>query len=249
MDRLDHNGSVAGSGLTAAAAVGAGRRSPGRSPVKRSPTADSYGFPPGYQNDSFVSNESHRNNPGPYADQYGQQRDDYHSNQNLSPVYGAGAGYAQNQQPGRRSPGQGYNNQQYNAPGPRRSPTEPNPYANNYGRPDRSPDVGRGPSPISYQNDMYAQQNDSYAHQNDSYTHQNDSYSHQNANYAPSPVRTHSPAYANTSPVATQPQAPAIPAALAAPTAPAYPGQQTYQNESAAPAQPTYRAFTPAQNH
>ncbi|KAF2741203.1 hypothetical protein EJ04DRAFT_117378 [Polyplosphaeria fusca] len=209
MDRLDQTG---------AAAVGAGRISPGRSPVQRSPTADSYGFPPGYQNDSFVS--AQRNSPGPYTDQYGQHRDDYNGNQSLSPVYGARAGYAQNQQHGRRSPGQGYN-RQYNAPspGPRRSPTQPNmygdEYGNGYGMSNYGPDVGREPSPASYQNDSYA----------------------------PAPVRKQSPPYSNPSPVASHPPA------LMAPAAPAYPGQQTYHTEDAAQtSKPTYRAFTPAQD-
>jgi hypothetical protein len=244
MDRLDQNGSVTSSGITAAAAVapGPGRRSPGRSPVQRSPTADSYGFPAGYQNDSFASSGQHRNSPGPYAGQYGQQRDDYHGNQrqNLSPVHGAGAGAGY----GRRSPGQGYN--QYNSPGPRRSPTQPQPnlYANEYGRQNYSPHDNRGVSPASYQNDTYAYNN---ARNPSPVNYQNDNY--QNDTYAHQPARTHSPQYANTSPINTQqPQAAALPAALQAaapPAAPAYPGQQTYHTEDA-PMQPTYRAFTPA---
>ncbi|KAF1997680.1 hypothetical protein P154DRAFT_524564 [Amniculicola lignicola CBS 123094] len=51
LNRLDQNGSMNG-GMAGAAAVGAARRSPGpgRLPMDRNPTNDSYGFPPGYQN-------------------------------------------------------------------------------------------------------------------------------------------------------------------------------------------------------
>lgn len=117
MDRLDHNGSVTGTPVAGAAAVGAARRSPGRSPVQQSPQ-DSYGFPAGYQNDSFVRNGSR--GPSPLNGQYAMQQEGYRGispvqAQSLSPVYGAGAGYAQNQQYGRRSPNQGYD-QPYSQP-------------------------------------------------------------------------------------------------------------------------------------
>jgi len=100
LDRFDANGSVAGASIggTTAVAAGAGRRTPGRSPIQRSPTGDSYGFPEGYQNGAMANGPPRRsphNSPGPYGAQYGQQQDQYRGAspaQSLSPVYGQGAG-------------------------------------------------------------------------------------------------------------------------------------------------------------
>ncbi|KAF2689635.1 hypothetical protein K458DRAFT_330205 [Lentithecium fluviatile CBS 122367] len=149
MDRLDRNGSVAGSSITGAAIAGAPRRSPGLGrPPQRLQTQDTYGFPTGYQNDSFVSNappyEQHRNSPGPQGRHYGQEQDGYRGVspvQTASPVYGAGAGYAQNQQYDRRSPGPNYpQTQDYD----RRSP------APNYAQEQfRRPSPAHSPSPVN----------------------------------------------------------------------------------------------------
>lgn len=211
MDRLNHNGSVTGSSVSGAAAVGAARRPPARSPMQRSPastTQDSYGFPAGYQNDSFVSgapSRGPRNSPGPYGGRYEQQQDGYRGispiqTQSLSPVYGGG--YSPNQQYGRRSPHQNYN-QQYGPPAPRHSPSPP--HSNAYGYSPSSPSRGHVDMP------------EPGAHQNDS--------------FAPAaPVRSPSPQYAPSGSTRYEPSAPSYPGQQTY-TAPesAYPGQQTYQ--------------------
>ncbi|KAF2116831.1 hypothetical protein BDV96DRAFT_572943 [Lophiotrema nucula] len=243
MERLDHNGSMTGSSVTAAAVAGGvaggARRSPGRSPLHQSPTHDDYGFPQGYQNDSFVGAAPHRNSPGPQGGQYRRPQDPYRGGspaQNLSPVNGAGAGpgFNQNQQYGRKSPNrspiqgpgyingynQGYGQQQYNRPPQQRSPVREDPYDNTYGAPNDYRQADRRPSPSSDYND----------------------YALVSAP-APAPVKSHTPAYANSSPTNYEAPAPS-------PTpAPSYPGQQTYQPEAPSyPGQPAYRAFSPAQN-
>ena len=188
MDRLDRNGSVAGTslaGTTAVAGPGGPRRSPGpgRSPM-RTGTQDSYGFPQGYQNDSFVSGAPQRTPPmqgRPYGQNNGydgpQTQDTYDISpveQSVSPVYGGGAGYAQNgyeqqnqQQYDRRSPAPSYGQQQqqqqqYRRPSPAQTP--PNAYGypapqqpapmyqqNNYSGPQRSVTPAAYPGQQTYE--------------------------------------------------------------------------------------------------
>lgn len=219
MDRLDHNGSVAGSSLTGTAVGTAvsstARRSPGpgRSPVHRSPTQDSYGFPAGYQNNSFGNvppQRSPHNSPGPYGRPYGQPQDGYRGASpahSLSPVYGAGAGYAQNQNYDRRSPGPGYK-QPYRQPSPGHSPA---PVASNgygYSAPPPAQEPISMPEHAMYQNDSYTQ----------------------------APARSDSPGYAPSGSTKYDQ------------TGPSYPGQQTYQSSDPAyPGQQTYHAYSPSQ--
>ncbi|KAF2190413.1 hypothetical protein K469DRAFT_697684 [Zopfia rhizophila CBS 207.26] len=208
MDRLDQNGSVTNFAVTGAAAVGGAGRSPVRSPVRRSPTNDSYGFPAGYsQNDSFVSSapqRSPRNSPGPYGGRYGQQQDNYRGVspvQSLSPVYGAG-GYSQNQQHGRRSPNAGYNGQ-YAPPSQGRSPVSPLVNRSGHGASNNSREILDMPSPGM----------------------------HQNNNFAPAPAaRSNSPAYAPSGSTRHDPPAASYPGQQTYEAADsAYRGQQTYQ--------------------
>lgn len=208
MDRLNHNGSVTNASVSGVAAVGTARRSPGPSPIQRSPTNDPYGFPAGYHNDSFVAGgpqRGPRNSPGPYGDQYEQAQDPYRDispiqpQPSLSPIYGAGAGYGQNQQYGRHSPNQAAYNQQYGQPAPRHNPSPPQVDGYGYGAP---------PTHRNYDEAPY----------------------HEN-NYAPpAPVRTQSPQYAPSGPERYQSPAPAYPGqqTYGSPES-AYPGQQTYQ--------------------
>ncbi|KAF1963000.1 hypothetical protein CC80DRAFT_487424 [Byssothecium circinans] len=161
MDRLDHNGSVTGNPMTGAAAIaGAGpRRSPGpgRSPM-RTGAQDGYGFPPAYQNDSFVSGVS-QSRPYGQNNGYGtpQRQISYGDvspvQQSVSPVHvGAGAGYAQNgygqqnQQYDRRSPGPGYGQQEQQQ---YRRPSQPNSYGHS------APQQPQEPAPM-YQQDNYS---------------------------------------------------------------------------------------------
>ncbi|KAH5319790.1 hypothetical protein HBI12_105900 [Parastagonospora nodorum] len=108
MDRLNHNGSVTNTSMAGMAAV------PRRSPVPtRSPVSpvDGYGYNQGFENEPLVGAAPHRSphaSPAPYSNArpYVQQ-DDYRRGspaQNLSPVYGAGEGYARNQSYDRHSP-------------------------------------------------------------------------------------------------------------------------------------------------
>jgi hypothetical protein len=112
MERLNHNGSMAGSSMTGMAAVGAARRSPGPSRSPISPAGDGYGYNQGFEHEPLVGGAMPRSphqSPGPYGRPYAQQ-DAYQRGspaQNLSPVYGAGEGYAQTQPYNRRpSPAQ-----------------------------------------------------------------------------------------------------------------------------------------------
>jgi hypothetical protein len=228
MDRFD-NGTLAGT--TAVGAMGA-RRSPGpgRSPIQRSPTGDDYGFPQGYQNGAMAPGPPRHNpytSPGPYGAQYDQQQDQYRGG-SLSPVNGMGAGYTQNQQYGRSSPAQGYNQQhQYNGPPQGRSPV-----------PQQSNIYGYGPSDVSYEDDM-----PSYGQQPTN-------------NYAPVPGRSHTPGYAeDRSQAPGYAPSSAYSQSNYAPTEStrfepsiAYANQQPYEpaEATAYPGQQPYRAFTPA---
>ncbi|OAL50144.1 hypothetical protein IQ07DRAFT_567866 [Pyrenochaeta sp. DS3sAY3a] len=222
MDRLDHNGSVTNGSMTAMAAVGGARRSPGsgRSPNQHSPT-DSYGFPPGYQNDSFVGAGPQRNSPSPYNRPYAQQ-DEYRRGSpgprsNLSPVYGAGEGYGQNQR---------YEN---------RSPAQQQPY-NQYSQQDRYDDDDRydqpaqryhSPSPPPANNYNYNQSAPSYD------------------NFAPAQQqpRVKSPGYPVDEPARYASPVSAYPGQQTYQSEPAsYPGQQAYQ--AFQPAAPQSQQYT-----
>ncbi|KAF2464836.1 uncharacterized protein BDR25DRAFT_241235 [Lindgomyces ingoldianus] len=207
MDRLNQNGSVIDSTVTAAAAVGGPRRSPARSPVQRSPTQDSYGFPPGYQANSLAGGPPHRSpqsSPLPYGRQYGEHQDNYRGGspaQSLSPVYVAGGGYAQNQSYGHRSPNQN-NNQPYDRPNARPSP--PNNgggVGQGYGYSVNSREIVEMPSPGLHRNDTFG---------------------------LPPSAKSNSPGYALAStrsePPAAYPGQQTYEAAE-----PSYPGQQSYQ--------------------
>lgn len=201
MDRLDHNGS-----MTGMAAVPGARRSPGpgRSPVQHHQTGDSYGFPPGYQNDSFVGASPQRNSPSPYGRPYAQQ-DEYGRGSPAPPVYGAGDGYAQGQSYGRRSPGQSQAYNQYD---------QQDRYDDHYDQPAQR---YHSPSPP----------------QSNNYTY-NHAPSHDDYAPAPAPAmaplqqRSHTPAYAASESTSTS--ASAYPGQRAySPQSSSYPGQQTYQ--------------------
>jgi hypothetical protein len=119
MDRLNNNGSVPNTSVAgvAAGAVGAGMRGspgPGRSPISPAQGADGYGFPAGYQN------------------QY-DRRGSPMQNQNMSPGYGANAGYAQNNYSRGPSPAQSQSQySQASDPYERRSPPQNQPYNQPY---------------------------------------------------------------------------------------------------------------------
>jgi hypothetical protein len=108
MDRLNHNGSMTNGSMTGMAAVGGPRRSPAptRSPIS---PIDGYGYNQGFEREPLVGGGPQRSaqpSPSPYGRPYAQQ-DDYRRGspaQNLSPVHGAGDGYAQNQSYDRHSP-------------------------------------------------------------------------------------------------------------------------------------------------
>lgn len=212
MDRLDRSGSATGGSMTGAAAIGGARRSPGpgRSPMQRSPTGDSYGYDQGFEKESLVGGmqRSPHTSPVPQGRPYAQQ-DDYRRGspaQNLSPVYGAGDGY------GRRSPAspQAYNNSQYD---------QRDPYNDHQGSYTQMPHTDRydSPAPPSYHT------NNNYA------TNNNAPYD----NFAPSPVqpRVHTPNYEASEPlVQPSPQpASAYPGQQSYTPQSSYPGQQSYQ--------------------
>jgi hypothetical protein len=233
LDRLDRNGSVTGGsvGGVAAAAVPATRRSPGPGRSLVSPI-DNHGYAQGgYQNDSFVSEGAPLDNQGAYGRPYAQQ-DEYHRGspaQNLSPVYGAGNGYAQQQQQpyGRRSPGQPQAYDSYDQPS---QYTQQAPYnqqgqqiydqRDNYDEPDHR---YQSPSPPTA----------------DPYTYNNANPSPSYDNYAPAPA-----------PAALQPGYPASESTnhgSFTAAASAYPGQRSYTpvTGSMGQQQQPYRAFTP----
>ncbi|KAH7392629.1 hypothetical protein BKA66DRAFT_510188 [Pyrenochaeta sp. MPI-SDFR-AT-0127] len=199
MDRLDHNGS-----MTAMAAVPGATRSPGpgRSPIQRSPTGDGYGFPPGYQNDSFVGAGPQRNSPSPYGRPYAQQ-DEYGRGSPAPPVYAAGDGYTQNQSYGRRSPGQHQAYNQYD---------HQDRYDDRYDPPDQR---YRSPSPPSANNYNY-----------------NQAASRDDFAPAPVQQRSNTPGYAaseSTHFESSTTSTSAYPGQRAYSPQSSYPGQQTYQ--------------------
>ncbi|KAJ4368875.1 hypothetical protein N0V83_005957 [Neocucurbitaria cava] len=234
MDRLNHNGSVTNTSMTGMAAVGAAGRSPGagrslgpgRTPIQRSPTGDSYGFPPGYQNDSFVGASPQRNSPSPYGKPYAQQ-DDYRrvspGPNNLSPMYGPGEGYAQNQLYSRHSPqpqlyDQHNDQDRYDPP-------------NQYSEPDRR---YHSPSPPAINTNLYNNNNNNYA------SHDAAPYD----NFAPAQQqqqRSNTPGYAPSGSTRYEPSTTAAPSA--------YPGQQSYSPQGAYPGQQTYQAFQPGEQY
>ena len=221
MDRLDQNGSAAGSSITGAAVAGAPRRSPGpvRSPVQRMQTQDTYG----YQDNTYANNappRDPRNSPRPQDRYYGQEQGVYRG---VSPVqatvppYAVGAGYAQHQQYDSRSPTSEYApSQDYD----RRSPAPNYAQTQNYGRGSPGPNYAqeqlRRPGP----------------------------------GYSASPVNPHGystpppqePQFRNDG------YAPSESAQYEPSVAPSYPGQQSYAAQPAYPGQQGYQAFNPGQS-
>jgi hypothetical protein len=230
MDRLDQNGSVAGSSMTGAAVAGAPRRSPGpgRSPVPRMQTQDPYGFPAGYHNDSYANNappHDPRNSPRPQDRYYGQEQGVYRGVspiQASAPSYGAGAGYAHHQQYDDQSPTAGYappRHYDQQSPAPNYTQTQ------NYGRGSpgpnyaqeqfRRPSPAHSPSPVNPYG--YSAPRPQEAHYTGNNVQHNDGYApSESTRYEPSP-------------------------------APSYPGQQAYASEPAYPGQQGYQAFNPGQ--
>jgi hypothetical protein len=238
LDRLDHNGSVAGTSMAAVAAGGAARRSPGpaRSPMQHLQAEDGYGYSQGHQDGSYVNNmpqPSPSSAPSGYSSAYSQQHDGYRGaspvDQSLAPapLYGAGggAGYAQNQQYDRRSPGPGYNGS------PQRSPS---PGYGQYGQ----QNTARTPPPLNTNN--YGYNNNQYSPREVSPI---DPVMYNNGIPAAlAPGRVPSPVYAPSGSTRFEPPAPS------GSPAPAYPGQQVFgSTEAPQPAQQPYRAYTPAQ--
>ncbi|KAF2017189.1 hypothetical protein BU24DRAFT_145680 [Aaosphaeria arxii CBS 175.79] len=150
MHRLDHNGSTTG-----VAPYGDMRKSP----LQRSQTQDSFGFPPSYQNptadgsygqnDGFVSAAPHRSphpSPGPYGSQnsYDAQPTGYRGPSPLQNPTAAYGGYGSNQQYGQSQVGL------------RHSPAPPSPsnYGDDYGF--TSPVATRGAPYGMIQHDNYA---------------------------------------------------------------------------------------------
>lgn len=225
LERLNHNGS-ANSGSTAAMALVGARRSPGpaRSPI--SPMGDGYGYDQGFEKEPLVGVAPQRNphaSPGAYGRPYAQQ-DDYRRGspaQNLSPVYGAGAGYGQSQlYHDRRSP----------AP-------QPQSY-NQYGQHDQydhQDSFSQAQTLPPYRSPSPPTQNP--------YNYNNANTSYDNFATAPIQQRSHTPGYSQPAP------APAAyePTELAAESVSAYPGQRSYTPQSAYPGQTSYQAFNPGQ--
>lgn len=119
LDTLNYHGSAPNTSVAgvAAGAAGAGLRGspgPARSPVSPAQGTDGYGFAPGYQN------------------QY-DRRGSPAQSQNVSPAYGANAGYAQNNYNRGPSPAQSYSQySQASDPYDRRSPVQNQPYNQPY---------------------------------------------------------------------------------------------------------------------
>lgn len=226
MDRLNHTGSATSGSMTGMAAVGAGnaRRSPGpgRSPMQRTPTNESYGYnQQGFENEPLVGGPGSRSphpSPGPYHDRpYGQQ-DDYRRHgspaQNLSPVYGAGEGYT------RRSP------QPYNESRDPYSDTSYNTHHQDTTNTSytQMPEPGRydSPPPPSYHTNANTGNHAPYD------------------NFAPAQGITR----AHTSPTYND----HVDATPAPQPVSAYPGQRSYTPQSSAyPGQTSYQAFNPGQ--
>lgn len=225
MDRLDHNGS-----MTSAAAIGHARRSPGPSPIQRSPTHDNYGFPPDYQNDSFVSAAPQRNHPGAYGNQYHQHEDDYRGVtpvSSISPVNGYG----------RRSPHEGYG-QQYSQPGLRQSPGpsygyDAPEYNNNYSTPTNARNYD-GPA---YPNEP-VEMPSPVVNRTHSPQYAPSGSTRYEPVELPSPVSAHHPQQQSAPYEAPGSSTYGHPAAL-------YPGKQTYAPEPSYSSQPSYQAYQP----
>jgi hypothetical protein len=230
LERLDRNGSVTSGTAVGMAAIPAGRRPPeGRSPT--------YGS---QQNDSFVTAATPLNGTGPYSRPYDQQ-DNYRRAspaQKVSPVYGAGGGYAQQQPYGRGQPqaygeGDGYAQQQPYGRG------QPQAYESQ----DRLAQYNSQPAPYN-QRSYYDEPDNRYQsppppNSNPYGYNTNAPYpSYDNSAPAPAsaPQRLHTPGYASSE--STTFEQPAVSA---------YPGQRSYTPVSAYPGQQQqpYRAFTP----
>ncbi|PVI05821.1 hypothetical protein DM02DRAFT_71701 [Periconia macrospinosa] len=251
LDRLNHNGSVTGSSTAVAAIAGGSRASPGpsRSPVPRSQTQDSYGFPQGYQNDSFVGGGPRRSphtSPPPQNNPYGQQQGGYGQpsgqygdvspvQQSVSPVYGAKTGYGQDPYYDRNSPAPSYNQQQqYRDPSPVQDYHQPNPYGNPYGNtyPAAAQDPVSMPTSNMYQNNDYSAGGGPRSHTPGSVNRAQMSASPARGNSPPGLPSALTAGYSST---AAKPETPA----------PAYPGQQSYGSAAAQAGAGQYRAFTP----
>ncbi|KAF2830166.1 hypothetical protein CC86DRAFT_181430 [Ophiobolus disseminans] len=220
LDRLNHNGSVNSGSMAAMGAIGARRLpAPTRSPI--SPMGDGYGYAQGFENEPLVgAPRTPHDGPGICGRLYPQQ-DEYRRGSpahNLSPVYGAGEGYAQNQSYDRHSPVQPQPYSQYDH-------RDQYDHAESYSQ---SLPPYRSPSPPTQTPYNYN-------------TNNNASYD----NFAPAPApvqqRSHTPGYSQPAPAAYEPiEPPAEPVS-------AYPGQRSYTPQSAYPGQTTYQAFNPGQ--
>ncbi|KAF5846826.1 hypothetical protein GGP41_004864 [Bipolaris sorokiniana] len=275
LDRLDHNGSVTSGSMggVAATAVSGARRSPGPG---RSPVSPDYGYP---QNNSFVSDAPSYNNSssqGQYGQPYGQQGGYRQGSpgHGRSPVYGAGAGYGQQQQQpyGRRSPGpsQAYGShdqlsQQSDMHAPYHElPTSYNQPQTSYNQPQSSYDQPQSynqSAPYNNHQDTYDQRDypDEPTHNYSSQAPPSNAYNY-NASIAPS-YHTYDPAPPPVQPLPSPPPQSSGPPPSLTPGRPnqttspvsAYPGQRSYTPaadtvappQQQAPPQPSYRAFTP----
>ena len=245
MDRLDHNGSMAGTSMAAVAAGGAARMSPGpaRSPVHRIQTDNGYGYSAqAYQNDPYAGGSPHHSpQGGPYGQQHNGHRGMSPTQPSGSPVYGVGAPthtHNQYDQYDRRSPGPAlYNTQPTYDQYPQQDP---------YAQPTQS----RTPPPLATNTYPYGAAHNYRDPMDISPVDPVSTNAIYNTGYAPAPapapMRDPSPVYAPSGSTRFEPPAPS------ASPAPAYPGQQTYTSapEPAgypAQGQPApYRAYTPA---
>lgn len=257
MDRLDHNGSMAGTSMAAVAAGGAARMSPGpgRSPVHRTQTENGYGYSAqNYQNDPYASPSSHYS---PQGGAYGQQQDAYRgmspTHPTGSPVYGAGPPSYTTNQYDRRSPGPAAYNTQPNYTQPiYDQPAYNQPSYNQYSQQDpyTQPTSSRTPPPLATNTYPYGAPNNYHDPMDVSPVDPANAMYNTGYNQAPvpapAPMRDPSPVYAPSGSTRFEPPAPS------ASPAPAYPGQQTYTSPTEPAGYPAqgqqapYRAYTPA---
>jgi hypothetical protein len=220
LDRLNHNGSVNSGSMAGMAAVASARRSPApaRSPI--SPVGDDYGYHnQGFEQEPLVGGAPRRS-PGPYVQPYAQP-DDYRRAspaQHMSPVYGAGEGYAHTQPYDRHTP----------VPQPQQS------YDQHYDQYDHQDAYSQAQTLPPYRSPSPPPQNSYNYHP----TNNNASYD----NFAPAAVpRAHTPGYSQP------PSTVYEPAEVAAEPVSAYPGQRSYTPQAAYPGQTNYQAFNPGQ--
>jgi len=222
MDRLGYNGSSMGTSMTAAAVLNAPRSSPrpGRSPVQRIQADDGYDYSQGYQNDAYATGPRDHS-PVLQNSSYAPQQNGYRGLSPVhqtSPVYNAGAGYAQNQQDDRRSPAPGYSLPQYGVSHSTHSPPPLN-TKGNFGYDEST--VYHDPMEVSPLNPSATDYHNGYV---------------------ATPVRSPSPGFTSSGPMRFEHPVPS------ASPAPAYPGQQTYgSSEVSYSDQPAYQAYAPGQ--